>query len=259
MVNASASKYSTTHSACLAFYVAQVSDFVSQLSRVTFYGFVSRSVSGCLEPENKIYRAVFSPTGWIINIYSPVLPLSCSHWNWRELYIYKQRQKQTGKPSPSVLTRTKIPVRNWQASLFVSCLAYFLSPFRTCEGIGLVSLLAVTGDSSIFGSTLCLLLIPPASAECLCGWGRQQRSRGRAARRAACASPGCSAGAGQPVLQEGRRVSEEPPFLTYPELALLIRRAQYISSGRRHLFNWQYSCQWIWDVWCSCYSALVET
>lgn len=150
MVNASASKYSTTHSACLAFYVAQVSDFVSQLSRVTFYGFVSRSVSGCLEPENKIYRAVFSPTGWIINIYSPVLPLSCSHWNWRELYIYKQRQKQTGKPSPSVLTRTKIPVRNWQASLFVSCLAYFLSPFRTCEGIGLVSLLAVTGDSSIF-------------------------------------------------------------------------------------------------------------
>lgn len=150
MVNASASKYSTTHSACLAFYVAQVSDFVSQLSRVTFYGFVFRSVSGCLEPENKIYRAVFSPTNWMNYKYlqsssAPVLfPLKLKG------IVYLQAKAETDWEAKSFSPYSNKNSCQKLTGQFVCVLPCFLSPFRTCEGIGLVSLLSVTWGTLVF-------------------------------------------------------------------------------------------------------------
>lgn len=58
MQKANISKCSTEYNVCLAFYVAVVSVFVSELSRLMFYASISKSVVGCLAPKNNVHGVI---------------------------------------------------------------------------------------------------------------------------------------------------------------------------------------------------------
>lgn len=119
-----------------------VSAFVSQLSRITFYGCVSSS--GCLDPKNKIHWVLFSPT----NPNSKYLQsISGFEQFWLKLkgVVYLQIMAELdceAKSFSPCSTKNLCWILAGQFGCIWLCLV--LSPFRTCGGISLVSLLSVT-------------------------------------------------------------------------------------------------------------------